>query len=192
MHIKIECQCGHLYALDLELVNGRVGSSITCPACGADCTSVANTILESSLPRPPALFPQAPLPGPASKTNPDSSHSDHAEPASPRGVRVNARTLGLVDRKTAATEARAKILWGDSSETVINYLVLQGYTAAEASDLVKVLLKEQRAVSGIKGVKKIILCTGIICVVVALCVGARELWIALNGLLLGLSDTKWP
>jgi hypothetical protein len=156
MQIKIVCECGQHYAFDVEPMNGRLGSTIACPACGADGTGTANAIIasKSSSAHPPTLFPEAPTAVQVPAIHQESSGADHRAPPVPHGVRVDARTLGLVDRETAKTEARAKMSWGDSQEDVIKYLLLQGYTAKEASDLVKVLFKERLAALPAKEIKK--------------------------------------
>jgi hypothetical protein len=82
-------------------------------------------------------------------------------------VKVDARSLGLVSRETAETEARAKISWGDSQDDVIKYLMLQGFGASEASELVQVLFKERLAALRVKGTKKILMGFGLMCVPVA-------------------------
>ncbi|MDB6024714.1 MAG: Pyrrolo-quinoline quinone [Verrucomicrobiales bacterium] len=54
--VKIECGCGQRYAFDVEPVNGRMPSSITCPSCGADGTAAANEAITYML----SLRPSAP------------------------------------------------------------------------------------------------------------------------------------
>ena len=43
--VKIECDCGQRYAFDVEPVYGPMPAPVACPACGADGTAKANTIL---------------------------------------------------------------------------------------------------------------------------------------------------
>jgi hypothetical protein len=153
--VKIECPCGQHYAFDVEPVNGRMAAAVACPICGADGTEAANAILASKLPppftRPPArkegvgLFPTAPPVKAVPEVEPQPHHQ----------VRPQARILGLVDRDTAETEARAKISWGDSQDDVVKYLMLQGFSAPEAQALVKDLFKERLAALRIKGIRKI-------------------------------------
>jgi len=203
--VKIECPCGQHYEFEVEPVNGRMSSTIACPVCGIDGTEAANAIIagKSSSPRPPARLLHVPLAAASPETNQGSSVADHRASAVPRGVKVDARALGLVDRETAATEARAKISWGDSQDEVIKYLMIQGYSANEASHLVKGLFKERLVALRVKGVKKIVMGVGMICVPViayAYCrhykmfplkllgvafgIGAWGVWIALNGLVM--------
>lgn len=47
--VKIQCPCGQRYAFDVEPVNGRMPSSVSCPACGADGTAAANDVIAQSL-----------------------------------------------------------------------------------------------------------------------------------------------
>src|SRR5438094_182499 len=55
--IKIECECGQHYAFDVEPLNGRMPSSVTCPACGADGTVAANNVICQHLVAQPASSP---------------------------------------------------------------------------------------------------------------------------------------
>src|SRR5262245_49032483 len=50
MPIKISCGCGQRYSFDIEPINGRMPSSVACPVCGADGTSMANAIIAQSAP----------------------------------------------------------------------------------------------------------------------------------------------
>lgn len=164
--VKIECGCGQHYAFDVEPVNGRIGAAVACPICGADGTNVANQIIASKLPPafspPPSLAPTIAPPGSGAHLRLDDM--EHQPLAPPAGVKVNARALGLVDRETAETEARAKISWGDSQDDVIRYLMLQGFSAPEAQELVQEMYKERLAVLRGKGVGKIVKGSGLICV----------------------------
>jgi hypothetical protein len=160
--VKIECGCGQHYAFDVEPVNGQMAAAVACPTCGADGTAMANEIIARNQP-PPAMAP-----APAAPTN-HAGHlrlnaSDHAPLAVSAGVKVDARTLGLVDRETAETQARAKISWGDSQDEVIKYLMLQGFSVPEATELVQVLFKERLAALRTKGIGKIIRGIGMMCV----------------------------
>src|SRR6266481_740327 len=46
--IKIQCECGQRYAFEIEPVNGRMPSAVTCPSCGADGTAAANVAIAQS------------------------------------------------------------------------------------------------------------------------------------------------
>jgi hypothetical protein len=108
-----------------------------------------------------------------------------------------------VDRARAETEARAKISWGDSQEEVTNYLMLPGFTAPEASGLVRVLYKERLAALRAKGVRKTVSGLGLMCVpviayltfahvgviplklmAIAIMVGLWGYWLLMNGVLI--------
>ena len=189
--IKIECGCGQHYAFDVEPVNGRMASTVACPTCGADGTATANDIIAHSVP-PPGSGPHLKL-----------TASDHPAQSVPAGVKLDARTLGLVDRATAETQARAKISWGDSPAEVTKYLMLQGFSVAEASESVAVMFKERLAALRVKGIRKIMTGFGLMCVPViaylsfarigviplklmgiAVMVGLWGCWLVLNGIIM--------
>jgi len=157
--IKIECGCGQHYAFDAEPVNGRLASTVACPTCGADGTDAANAVIARH--QPPSLVPAETLPPPRLVKLAATESSTAAVPA---GVKVSATALGLVDRETAATQARAKISWGDSPEEVTRYLMLQGYSVPEAQELVAELFQERLVDLRKKGVRKIIVGSGMMCV----------------------------
>jgi hypothetical protein len=69
--------------------------------------------------------------------------------------------LGLVDRDQAAHEARAKMMWGDSPEQVTSYLMVQGWTHPEASELVTGLFKERTSAVRSAGIRKMIIGFGL-------------------------------
>jgi hypothetical protein len=163
--VKIECGCGQHYAFDVEPVNGQMADAVACPTCGTDGTSAANAVIASKL--PPTIFPST-----ASVTAATSAggtrlkigSTEHPPAQAPAGVKVDARSLGLVDRATAETEARAKISWGDSKDDVIRYLMLQGFSVPEATELVEVFYRERLAALRAKGVRKIVVGIGLMCV----------------------------
>jgi hypothetical protein len=201
VNVKIECECGQNYAFDVEPVNGQMDSAVACPGCGTDGTSTANVIIASKL--PPTLFPSpaaVTAAAPASGARLKVANTEHEPPHVPAGVKVDARSLGLVDRATAETEARAKISWGDSQEDVVKYLMLQGYSVSEAQELAQELFRERLAALRVKGIRKIVTGSGLICVPVvaillcmhigyypvkllgiAVMVGLYGAWEALNG-----------
>jgi FtsH-binding integral membrane protein len=47
--VKIQCSCGQRYAFDIEPVCGRMTSSVACPVCGTDGTTVANEVIAFTL-----------------------------------------------------------------------------------------------------------------------------------------------
>ena len=114
--------------------------------------------------------------------------------------------LGLVDRNQAEHEARAKAMWGDSKEQVIGYLMIQGYTLPEATELATKLFKERTAAVRSNGIRKIIIGSGMVCVpiialVVFLAIGVIPLklfavtimiglygaWLVVNGILMAVA-----
>jgi hypothetical protein len=167
--VKIECDCGQHYAFDVEPVNGRMPSAIACPGCGADGTAAANAILSlflSSTTRgdgPVVIHPvkqelhlaaPVPVPVPTSVASEASVIAAISKPVGYKPVGYSGRQLGLVGRKQAEVEARAKVSWGDSKETVIEYLMMQGYPHQDAVDLAAVMYKERRATTRANGVRK--------------------------------------
>ena len=60
MEIKIACNCGQKYIFSVDPENGRLPTSVHCPACGADGTSEANEILAQMFPPPAADEPVQP------------------------------------------------------------------------------------------------------------------------------------
>jgi hypothetical protein len=166
MNVKIECECGQHYVFDVEPANGLMESAVACPSCGADGTTAANAIIAGA--EPQALFlpvqpPVEPAPSVAG-VRLRVTAAGNEMPQVPAGVRVDARSLGLVNRETAEIEARAEISWGDEQEDVIKYLMLQGFSVPEAKELVDDLYKERLAALRIKGIGKIIAGSGMICV----------------------------
>ena len=129
----------------------------------------------------------------------------HAVETAPVARRPDPR-LGLVDRNQAEHEARAKAMWGDSKEQVIGYLMIQGFTLPEATELVTKLFKERTAAVRANGIRKIIIGIGLMCVpiiglVVFLSIGVIPLklfavlimiglygaWLVLNGILMAVA-----
>lgn len=202
MPIKIECECGQHYAFDVEPLNGRMPSTVACPHCGADGTVAANQSITRQL-APGASTTETPPSPPARLALAVSSAPPAAHPAKAR--RPDPR-LGLVDRTQAEHEARAKAMWGDSSEQVISYLMIQGFSASEAKELAAKLFKERAsAVRGI-GIRKIIIGIGLMFVPVgalfvflvigifllkvlgaAVLVGLYGVWLVINGILMAVA-----
>src|ERR1041385_1350316 len=156
--IKIECECGQGYAFEVEPVNGRVPSAVTCPACGADGTAAANAFLERSLQADPsALVPTAAAPLRVKLSVSPGSSAAPATSASARGAdrdRYGATLMpGQTTRIQAQHEARAKMLWGDPPLQVLAYLLSQGFSREDASELVQEFLKERMRTIRIKGIK---------------------------------------
>ena len=60
-----------------------------------------------------------------------------------------------IDRHQVECEARAKMLWGDSREEVVKFLMMQGINATEATALAGELFVERCAIIRAAAVKKI-------------------------------------
>jgi hypothetical protein len=177
MTIKVQCGCGQRYAFDAEPVNGRMASAVACPVCGLDGTAAANAIIAGSMAAQPAVAPALAAPAapaarlalrtavataPAAAAPPESAPPPMraAAPAPAAAPRHTPRLPGQVDRGTAQSEARAKMLWGDSREDVVKYLMLQGFSVPEAQSLVQEMFLERAATIRKNGIRKII--TGIL------------------------------
>ncbi|HWC60662.1 MAG TPA: hypothetical protein VHC44_13280 [Verrucomicrobiae bacterium] len=62
-----------------------------------------------------------------------------------------------IDRDQVEIEARAKTLWGDPREEVVKYLMMQGITAAEATEITAGLFAERVKIVRGCGMKKIVI-----------------------------------
>jgi hypothetical protein len=178
--IKIECECGQHYAFDVEPLNGRMPSSITCPACGADGTIVANEVISGHLAARPAASPIRLIETPKSMATasneavipvsiPPANHPatlsiQHSPGTTPPPVLRRDPRLGQVDRSQAEHEARAKMMWGDSKDEVIKYLMIQGFSAQEALPIVEALFLERAKTIRANGIQKIFIGIGLVCV----------------------------
>ena len=127
---------------------------------------MANEIIAQSL----AAEPDAVVTLPAragglrlSASEPSTGAVVHSATSLPRGA-PHATQLGLVDRNQAEVEARAKVSWGDPPEAVIKYLMIQGFTYQEASDLVHELFKVRTAETRANGLRKIAVGSGMVAV----------------------------
>ncbi len=219
--VKIECGCGQHYAFEVEPVNGRMPSTVACPTCGLDGTPMANEIISRQVPRPepvhiipaepPPMRVSTPPPPPASATTfaprsgaqlkVSSGGGEHHAPP-PAISSSEAKRLGLVGREQAQVEARAKLSWGDSPEAVTQYLMIQGFSAPEAQEIVAGLYQERLATVRANGVRKIIVGIGLICVpiigllfflhigivpmklmAILVMVGAYGIWQLINGVI---------
>ncbi len=166
--IKIECDCGQRYAFDIEPVNGQMPSAVACPACGADGTTTANEIISQQIPAAPAASPirriDSPNPiRPIAPAAPATTIS--AAPTSVASITAaRISRLQQVDPKQMEHEARAKIMWGDSTDEVIKYLMIQGMNRNEALNLAQILFQERAATIRANGIRKIIVGSGLMCV----------------------------
>ena len=160
-----------------------MASPVGCPVCGADGTAAANEIIARSLPPKPA--PAVRMVTAASRGGPHASQ------------------LGLVDRNQAEVEARAKVSWGDPPEEVVKFLMIQGFSHQEASDLVRVMFKQRAVATRVNGVRKMVIGFGLVCVPIvaylifahigvipiklmgiAIAVGLWGLWLILNAIIM--------
>lgn len=57
IEIKLQCYCGQKYAFEIEPVNGQMGTTVACPACGADGTTTANQVIAQALAAQPQEAP---------------------------------------------------------------------------------------------------------------------------------------
>ncbi|HTV61306.1 MAG TPA: hypothetical protein VMH30_01920 [Verrucomicrobiae bacterium] len=196
MPIKIECGCGQHYAFDVEPANGRMPSPVACPACGADGTSIANEIIAGWLAQPVIAAAASPT---------TLRVTVSSGPVTPAAVRRNVLP-GQVSRTQAETEAKAKALWGDSQEEVTKYLMMQGFSFQEASEVAQAAFKERAAAVRADGIHKIFKGLGLMCVpvaalilflsirvvpiklmAIAVAVGLWGVWLAISGLLMALA-----
>jgi hypothetical protein len=168
--IKIQCGCGQRYSFEAEPVNARLTSPVGCPVCGADGTDAANAAIAQSLPTQP-VAPVARR-APMRVTLPDSSEPS-AAPAQTAERYRPALLPGQVDRPRAELEARAKISWGDQPTEVMKYLMIQGFTAQEASALVQELFKERAATIRRNGIWKIIYGSVLVCLPIGFYIGCE-------------------
>jgi hypothetical protein len=175
--IKIECECGLRYAFEVEPVNGHVPTSVVCPSCGVDGTVAADAILAEILQRQStsattpteavtteaapvtagAAAARAPL-----RVSLPPSHVPSAAAGSAGSGRDRRSGAGLLPGQTtrvqAQHEARAKMLWGEPPLQVLAYLLTQGFSREDASELVQEFLRERIRTIRLKGIKYT--CTG--------------------------------
>lgn len=203
--IRIECGCGQHYAFDVEPVNGRMPSTVTCPVCGTDGTPAANEFISRQL-ADHSVAAAASSPEPvriAASQNP--IHLATPAIISPTSTRRN-QLPGQVDRKQAEHEARAKAMWGDSQDEVVKYLMMQGFSHLEALGIVKTIFQERAAAVRANGIRKIFVGSGLICVPIValiiflhigiipmkifgltLMVGFYGVWLVINGILMAVA-----
>jgi hypothetical protein len=165
--IKIQCGCGQRYAFETEPVDGRLPTTVACPVCGTDGTEAANAAISQSVGFQPN--PAAVRGGPLRVTlseHPESAGTA-AEPA-PAAARYRPTLMpGQIDRPQAEVEARAKISWGDPPTEVIKFLMMNGFTAQEATAVVQEMFAERAATIRKNGFVKIVLGSVLVCVPIA-------------------------
>lgn len=206
MPIKIECGCGQHYAFDVEPANGRMPSTVACPACGTDGTDTANDQIARQLAAQPVVATAAPSPTPARVVAPQNP-IHVAIPAKITSATAR-RTLlpGQVDKTQAEHEARAKAMWGDSQDQVTRYLMMQGFSHQEALDLVQPIFRERAATVRANGIRKIVIGSGMMCVPIValfiflhigiipaktfgltLLIGFWGLWLVITGIIMAVA-----
>jgi len=156
--IKVQCGCGQLYQFEVEPVNGRLAGTVACPVCGVDGTEAANEAIAQQMAEQNSAASATKSALHLAKST--HSGSQAATHASSRG----AATLQhwQTDRTQAKFEARAKISWGDSPQSVLGYLMTQGFSRQEASELVNELAAERALEMRGKGIKNIFLGSGLV------------------------------
>lgn len=167
--VKIDCACGWHFAFDAEPVNERMAAPVLCPGCGADVTMAANAGIARYLaanrnpdemviihPAKRELHLETPVNAPAAGISTVLGESPQAVNTE-RGLGYSARELGLVSKEQALVDARAKVSWGDEEVEVVKYLMMQGYSAGEAQELVAQMFKERRAATRVNGIRKLVI-----------------------------------
>jgi hypothetical protein len=184
--IKIQCGCGQRYALDVKTDGDLAPGTVICPVCGVDGTAAANDAIaqslsaQSTVAATPAGSPRMRVAAPPSSVPP-------ATPAARGRPRP-----GQIEPDQAKHEARAKILWGDSPEAVIGYLLMQGFGRDEASDLVREMFRERMATVRATGIKKTVIGSGMVALpvvvtIIFLSIGVINLWIWATTIIVGVS-----
>jgi len=169
--IKINCECGQRYAFDVEPVDSCLPVAVACPTCGTDGTAAANAVIAQSIPQPPPAAAAAPARAVPLRVTAAAAavHAD-AQAASPSvdASRKAGRLLpGQIDPVQAEHEARAKIMWGDSTEAVIKFLLIQGFTREEAANLVGAMFRKRAITIRRNGIRKMVIGSVLICVPIA-------------------------
>ena len=165
------------------------------------------TVATVATPPPPGLMPvEAPVLTPSAPRISVTTNTA-PRPHAPVPGRPDPR-FGLVDRSQAEHEARAKAMWGDTKEQIVSYLMIQGFTVAEANELVTKLFKERTAEMRNRGISKIIRGIGLMCVpiiaflvfyfvfgiipintlsAIPTLIGLYGLWLLVNGILMAVA-----
>lgn len=164
--VKIECECGQNYAFDVEPVNGRMPTSVSCPDCGADGTAAANDFISQSgsatghvAPAPATVATgqvatTPPTPAPAPPPGQLRLGIARAQPApSSAAAHLAPDNIG---RSKLEREARTKMMGGDSTEQVAAFLTVKGFDPAEAMEMARGFYQERASIVRTNGVKKTI------------------------------------
>ena len=171
--VKIQCNCGQKYAFDVEPAGSFPSGSVTCPVCGADGTSAANSFIAQRITMPAKPSVQAaptaairvataaPQVATAVRMAPQMATPTAAAPsvavsrAPAPAHAAPTRLPGQVDPERAVAEARSKIMWGDDVKQVTMFLRGNGFTAEDAAETIKHLIKERTATVRAEGARKI-------------------------------------
>jgi hypothetical protein len=101
----------------------------------------------------------------ALSTSSEAASTTYVPPAaSPGAGRPQKLLPGQVPRPQAETEGRAKIFWGDPPEEVVKFLMRNGISHPEASELTRGYYDERAKAVRSKGFGKILTGIGMICV----------------------------
>ena len=180
------------------------GAALSLPPIGSVTVQPPPALTQS--PDATATETSAPMPTAAPTRLAIAATPRHAANTAPTPRTRPDPRLGLVDRNQAEHEARAKAMWGDSKEQIVGYLMIQGYTHPEASELATKLFKERTAAVRANGIRKIIIGSGLICVpiialvvflaigviplklfAVTIMIGLYGVWLVLNGILMAVA-----
>jgi hypothetical protein len=116
-----------------------------------------------------------------------------------------------INREQVEAEARAKVVWGDPREEVLKYLMIQGLSAAEATDLADEMYQERAATIRGLGLKKFLLGIPLMAVPVAtwfyflsirvmsakllgiaIMIGLYGMWLFMKGMIMFVSPKSEP
>lgn len=171
--IKIECGCGQHYAFDIEPVQGLMPCNVCCPSCGMDGTDAANDYITKTTTPPMVVAAAAPVVARMRVSVPASTFALDA----PSEAAVTPATSGRpsfkreINFEQVVHEARARTLWGDEPEEVVKFLMLQGLSAVEATELKNELFVERAKTVRSNGIFKAVTGFGLMCVPVATLIG---------------------
>ncbi len=90
--IKIQCECGQRYSFDIEPINGKMPSSVACPVCGLDGTTLANEMIAKSLAAQPVVIQAAGMKLRAA-TMPTSHATQPISPLTPSRPEIHQSTI---------------------------------------------------------------------------------------------------
>jgi hypothetical protein len=108
MEIKIQCDCGQRYKLEVEPVNGLMPGPVNCPACGLEGTQKGNELIQLALAHEPDATTPAEPPAPAKPRYSLSSAAPATEPAASAASPVRVRVSP--GRHQPAADGQAAIL----------------------------------------------------------------------------------